>query len=299
MSIWPFNKKKISNPTLQISREFFLSILGGKGGLPTLLQIINPDGSNNALKGFGVPLAQGASKDLLNQQLSSGNYALTTPDKLTVIQMEVCPLKAVQGFQIPTAKADLEATDLIGEKYELATSATYLINLVFKGYNPDSLASIEFMLGLGSRIGTLTNGIVADPMAESYRLPQELRLSSRLDPRVDFREVATIKAIRLTDGVWVSTRGLAKFNLPEYEMVGLPDELVDTAYKMLVAAGQQTLLGIPLQIGDSAFSVQRPMEIVNGTKNRQIWGNRSVLEIKDVNCNSATKGVKAWKDQGN
>lgn len=299
MPLWPFKKKQETERTLEIHRSFYLSVLAGHGGLPTLLQIVNPDGSNSALKGFGVPLAQGASKDLLNQQIAAGAYALTTPDKLTIIQMTVSSLSDVKEFQLPSNQRDLEATDLIGEKYERARKATHIISLFFKGYNPDVLASVEFLLGIASRIGKLTNGVVADIMAESYRLPEELRISDRLDPRVDFREIATIKAIRLGDGVWVSTRGLSKFNLPEYEMYGIPDDLVDTAFKMLVAAGQQTLLGVPLRAGESAYSVQYPMEIAEGTKQRDAWGDRETLEISDPNEQSAKIGVQSWKDQGN
>ncbi len=267
--------------------------------MPSILQVINPDGSNNAVSGYGVPLADTASKDLLNQPMAEGKYAFTTKNKLTVLQIDIMQLSKVQGFSIPTTKEDCESAELTGQKFERAHNAKCLINVLIKGFDPSVLDTVTFVLNISERLGTLSDGVVADPLAEVYRMPSDLRLQKKLDSRVDFREVASVKAFRLDDGVWVSTRGLIKFNLPEYEMYGISDELVETAYKMLIAAGQQSLLEIPLKPGDTAYSLQSPMEIVYGQRQKQIWGNRPVLEIKDKNGNSAINGVKSWKEQGN
>lgn len=298
MLIWPFSKRA-KPPPFTINRNFYLTVLGAAGPLPPLLQLINPDGSNGAVRGFGAPLSAGASRDMLNEPLSRIAYALTTQDKKTVLQMDVFRRSDVRQFRLPQNPTELEDAGLTGEKLRKAETAGHLINLAFRGYSPDVYESVRFMLDIATRLGNLTDAVVADPLAECYRLPEEFSVSPRMDPRIDFREVASVKAIRLQDGIWVSTRGMCKFNLAEYEMYGISDGLANTAARMLMAAGQQTLLGMPLRSGETAFALQSPLAVLVGTRQRHIWGDRPTLELQDPGRTGAELGVKAWHDQGN
>lgn len=298
MPLWPFGKKKKpSQAPIAINRNFYLSILAGPGALPPILQIVNPQGTNGAVQGFGAPLSEGASKDLLNEPLTTGAYVLTTTDKLTILRMDVFRRADVSNFNIPTDPMQLEAAKLTGRRLARAEQSEWLVNLQFQGYSPDAYASVNYMLDIASRIAALTDGVVADPLAEVYRLPDELTVVPKLDPRIDFREVGSIRAIRLEDGVWVSTRGMVKFDLPEYEMFGLSDDLVDAAARMLISAAQQTLIGVPLREGDTAFAMNEPLQVVAGS--RGDWDGREVFELRDRSGSGASSGVRAWMDQGN
>jgi hypothetical protein len=297
MALWPFKKKPPTAP-LTLNRHFYLSVLSAPGPLPPLLQIINPDGSNGAVKGFGAPLEQGASKDVLNQPLQHSPFALASFDRRTVIQMDVFAREEVPQFQLPSGPALLEAANLTGERLRRAQQAGHLTTLAFKGYSQDAYEAVQFMLDLARRLAGLSEGVVADPLAETYRLPEEMRLPNRLDLRIDMREVASIKLATQSDGIWASTRGLAKFNLPEIEMYGLGPEQVEIAVKMLVAAGQQALIGMPMKPGETAFSVSSPLEVVDGVRNRDEWGDRPTVELRDRGAAGAARGVKAWEEQG-
>lgn len=298
MHLWPFGKRK-QPPGLTLNRNFYLSVLAPGGELPPLLSLINPDGSNRAVAGFGAPLSEGASRDLLNVPLPTGAYALTTRTQDTVIQMDVFTLAQVPSFSLPKSKPEREAagvTPAVGERLD---RAEYLINFVIRGYR-DALESTRFLLDVVARMGTISDGAVADALAEAYRLPSDLALVNRLHPLVDFREIGTVRIARGEDDtLWVSSRGLIKFNLPEFEMYGVPREYSDAAARMIAAAAQQSLIGMPMRPGESAFSSSSPLLILEGTRNRHLWADRPTLEFRDPGGPGAARGVRAWQEAGN
>jgi len=265
----------------------------GEGVLPPLLQWLNPAGSNGAVQGLCAPLSEGASKDILNLPLAFGSYVLTTTNRLTVLQATIASRESVH-FTLPRTPQDRLETNLTNEKLARAEKLQAICTLVFRGYEPGVYPSVQFMLSCAKRLAELTEGVIADPLAETYRLPDEFLLPIRLDPRIDFREVCTVKAYSLPDGIWVSTRGLIKFDQPEFEMYGIPRDLEEAAVRMLIAAGQQTLIGILMKPNQTAFSTLAPLEIVPGTRQSAFWGDRPVLEFRDLDGSGASKGVEAW-----
>lgn len=298
MPIWPFGKRKQPSG-LTLNRNFYLSVLAPGRGLPPLLSLINPDGSNGAVTGFGAPLSEGASRDLLNMPMPTGAYALTTRAQDTVVQMDVFTMKQVPSFSVPRTAAEREAAGITPEVAQRLDRAEYLVNFLIRGYR-DALESTRFFLDLVARMGTISEGAVADALAEAYRLPGDLALKSRLHPLVDFREIGTVRLAPDDDGtLWVSSRGLIKFNLPEFEMFGVPREYSDAAARMIAAAGQQALIGMPMRPGESAFSPNSPLLIHEGTRNRHLWGDRPTLEFRDPGGTGAAKGVRAWAEFGN
>lgn len=293
--MWPFKKKK-EKQNLTVNKGFYLSLLAGPEVLPPLLQIINPQGSNKAVKGYGAPLDAKASKDMLNHPLIEGSYVLSSPEKLTLIQMSILPLGKLKGYSFPNDPALCSEVDLTPEKLNRVRSTTMLIDFTFAKVSPDVYQTVQFLLDCVSRCAGLTNGIVGDSLAETYRYAHELNPQPKLHSLIDFRAIGSIKAIRQSDGVWVSTRGLCKFNLPEFEMYGIPDELVNTSAQMLISAGQQSLIEQFMYEGETAFAIKRPLLIVHGTRNKEFWKDRPVLEFKDLDEQGARKGVQAWKE---
>jgi hypothetical protein len=289
MRLWPFRRKNPSSLTL--NKNFYLSILSG-AELPPLLQVVNPDGSNGAVEGFGAPLHTGGDRDILNRPVQSGSYVVTTRDKLTVAQMDVFAISDVPQYTKP-ATPNPEA-NLVGEAFMRAAGAAFLTNFVFKGYDLAVYPSVRFFLDLVARFAELAAGVVGDAPAETYRLPEQLQNAPAMDPRIDFRDLGAIRIAELSDGYWVSTRGLAKFNQPEFEMFGLHPAHRDPAAEMLIAAGQQALLGMPIGIGETAFSPASPLAAVAGERERAQWGDRPTIEFRDPGSTSAKLGVDAW-----
>jgi hypothetical protein len=276
--MWPF-KKKAPEPAFEINRNFYLSVLLGPGGRPAPSSWINPDGSNEAVAGFAAPLNQDKNADLLSQPIADGSYVLATKDRKTLVQADFFQLASVPQFQVPSDPAAQALVDLVGEKLWRAERAVGLATLVFKGYSPDVYESVRFLLDAAARLAALSDGVVADPLAETYRLPEDFSQANPLDARLDFRDVCSIKAFAENGGVWVSTRGMSKFNLADYEVYGVGEADVTQIGEMLVLAGQEALLGSPMPVGETVSTPLGQVETMHGTKNRDKWGDRSTIEL--------------------
>lgn len=296
MPFFWFKKKK--PPPFSLNKHFYLSILAPSEILPPLLQVANRHGNNGAVIGLGAPLHLGADRDLLNSPISIGAYAFTTLEKTTVVRVDVFRTEDVE-FKVPSDPPSQQIAGLTGERLHRAQNARYLINSALMGYDREVYPSVRFFLDLVRRLASLCEAVVADPLAETYRLPEEWTYSIRLDPRLDFREIGAIKVVTLSDGLWVSTRGLCKFNLLEYEIYSVPPDLAETAMKMLIAAGQQTLIGIPIREGESAFAPDAPLVAHMGTRQRHEWGDRPVLEFRPRHGKSIRDSLLAWQRLGN
>ncbi len=292
-----FKKKKA--PPFSLNRHFYLSVLVPSEVLPPLLQIANRHGSNGAVAGLGAPLHAGADPDLLNNPLSVGTYAFTTREKTTVIRMDVFRTEDVKEFKLPSDPYLQQIAGLTGERLRRAQHARFLINCSIAGYDPQVYPSVRFFLDIVRRLASLCEGVVADPLAETYRLPEEWSYPIRLDPRLDFREIGAVKVVPLSDGLWMSTRGLCKFNLPEYEIYGVPHELAEVAMRMLISAGQQALIGIPIKAGESAFAPDAPLLACPGTRQKHEWGDRPALEFKPPPGKTTRDALLAWQRLGN
>lgn len=275
--MWPF-KKKPKEAAISINKNAYLSVLM-PGSRPTPLQLGNPDGSNGALPAFVAPLNQEKNADLLSTPFADGPYVVATKDQKTLVQADFFDLAAVSGFRLPDDAASQAMVNLDGERLQRAQRSSSLANLVIKGHSHEVYDSIRFFLDVASRVALLTDGVVADPLAETYRLPDELKQASPLDSRIDFRDVGSIKAVRDDDGVWVSTRGMAKFNLPEYEIYGVADSDVTRMGEMLVLSGQEALLGSPVPLGVALSTPFGVFQASPGTRNRHIWVDRPAVTL--------------------
>ncbi len=294
MRLWPFSGKQKS-PELVINKNFFMAVFTTETTLPTILQVINPDGTNGAVQGFGAPLMENASRDLLNTPISSGDYALATKDRTTVIRLVV---RAKGEDPTPDTaaltQAEAEYYGLDTESFQYLKRCERFMVLHFAGYSPKVFDSIRFLFDLISRLALLTQGLIYDPLAECYRKPSELDRNSNVQESVDALNLCKIKTVRGAQGIWCSTRGLSKLNLPEFEMYDVPQELTDVAALMLILAAETVLMGTKMKPGETAFAPDSPLRIVAGTKNRDDWGDRPTLEFRGSN-GSIADGILAWQ----
>lgn len=294
MRFWPFGRKRTSKSGLVINRHLHLSVLAQKKNLPPLLTVVNPDGSNGAVQGFGAPLYEGATKDILNEPLRPGDYGIVTPRQDTALQMTIVPLENVPHFQKPRTPEQRRQSGVTDAIARLLDPADVLLDATIRGYQ-DALVAMRFFLDFVKRLAEGAEGAIADPLAETYRLPSDLSIRNRLHPYVDFREIGATRVEALSDGLWVSSRGMIKFNLPELEMYGVLQDDLEAAVRMVIAACQQMISGIPFRVGETAFLPSQPLAIVEGSKNREVWGDRPTLEFRDPRGSGAGEGVAAWK----
>ncbi|MBS1700832.1 MAG: hypothetical protein JST12_04160 [Armatimonadetes bacterium] len=257
-----------------ISKGFYLSVLGGTPVLPPISAIVSPKAANGALEGFGAPLVDSKDKALLDSPMIRGTYALATKDRKTVVRLMVMSAEEA-GFSPDTIAKSALASRLSPDLLARLRSTWHLMQLSFESFDPDVYPSLDFILGIATRLGTLTNAVIADPISERYLMPNELFMRPRTDPSVDAREHIYVHSRPEGMNWHVFTKGLSKFLQPELELYGVAPGDQEEAARFLMAASQGVLQGFLIQNGSEIG----PFEARAGGTNKALWGNTAVLEL--------------------
>jgi hypothetical protein len=269
-----FKFSKPHGPGFGINKAFYLSVLAAKSTLPPITAILNPKASNGALKGFGVPMIDAKDKALLDQPMLRGQYALATEDRKTVLRLRVIPPEEA-GFSGEAIARSSLAKTLSPELVNRLRSMWHLCQFTFESHDPDVYPALDFLLGCTARLGELTEGVIADPVAERYLLPNELLILPRADEKVDAREHVMIHW-RPEGTQWHAyTRGLFKFIQPEFELYGIEEHDKQRVTKFLLGASQAVLLGHLVTNGSQIG----PFEARQGGLNRALWDGLPVMEL--------------------
>ncbi len=239
-----FRLSPAKTPGFGITTDAYWTILCGQPTLPILDHVAHPKGEGGAVTGMLAPLKD-AKKDDHQQPLRRGIYAFASTDKKTVLRLMIMPVDEARFSPDPFLQSPLALE--FSEEVRLRVGATWhLIQMTFESHDPAVYPSLDLALALAQRIASLTGGVVADPAATSYRLPEEVLQDPRLDPRVDVREHIRVRPT--AEGML--THGMIKFGWPEYLMRDVPDDLVQLAGSFLLTVGQQHLVGNVLSVGD-------------------------------------------------
>lgn len=284
--IWPFSKPK--TPGFGISEGFYLSVLAGTARLPAIVEVVEPKGQAGTVKGFGAPLTGGADKSKLVTPIERGAYAIASPDQKTVLQMLVLP-KEEAGFD---PEAFLNSSLSLGMPDEMRNrikAVWTLCQLTFRAHDPAVYPSLDFLLAIASRLGVLTEGVVADPLGQTYRLPERVPLPDSRHP-VDTRNYVTIG----TEEGYVWTMGMQKFALPEFEIeVAAGDEPL--AGEFLLGLCQGVLVNGPLEPGVKVGSRRTPLQVADGGLTPK-WEGIACYEVIPSG-GDVHEALKAWAEE--
>lgn len=237
-----------------MSTDFYLSVLAGTAQLPPLLAIVNPKGEGQAVAGMGVPMSAAASKDDLAKPLERGVYALSTPDRKTVLKLRVLS-KEEAGFNPEQVMTSLQAAGLVGEVIDRVRSTWSILQLTFESFDPSLYPSLDFVAGVASRLASLTNGVVADPLAGQYRLPTAFPAVKPPGEQFVVTDHVSVVQSQSGDVVRLSTAGLAKFAHPELVLTQVPSSLAQTATSFLFSICAGVLRGKVVEPGDRLVSI--------------------------------------------
>ncbi|MCO5295545.1 MAG: hypothetical protein M9921_01675 [Fimbriimonadaceae bacterium] len=291
MRLFKFSKPK--TPGFGLSDRFYISVLSGQAMLPALVSTIEPKGADGAVPGFGVPLAPGASKADLQRPMERGEYALASTDRKTVLRMRVLS-KEEAGFD-PSWVATSPLAALLEEEVLARLRATWIVmQLSFESHDPDVYPALDFLLNLARRLGGATQGVVADPLAQRYVLPEKLFVHPRLDPRVDAREHVVVRFEPSREGWHAFTLGLQKFSLPEIEIYGLAQTDAEVAAAFLIGLAQSNLLGNLVAEGHTVGLETEPLEVRAGGLDRGQWEGIPCLELIPTKGTEASAALHAW-----
>jgi hypothetical protein len=279
-----FSKPK--GPGFGIGSGFYLSVLATHARLPSMHEVVNPKGDDGALIGYGVPMAASANKDSLNQPLVRGAYGMLSKDRKTAFQMLVLN-REESGFDPEAVARHSESLGLEGEVVARIRATWSVLQLRITAHDPDVYPALDFILGLCLRLGTLTEGVIADPVSERYLLPNQLFRVPRVNPQVDAREHVNVLSRGSAAGVHTYTRGLQKFALPEFEVQGIEPGAEITAERLLVALAQSVLEGKQYGPGSRVGK----FELAQGGLDRGLWEGTPCLELVPARGLSASEAL--------
>jgi hypothetical protein len=246
--------------------------------------------------GLGAPLSVHSSeKTVLQQPIGRGAYALASKDRKTVIKMLVLGTDEA-GFD-PEVFARSSMASFTDEEIVARIRGTWnLAQMTFESHDPSVYPAMDFFLGLASRMASLADGVVADPVSQRYRLPNEVFVRDRLDPRIDARDHVSVKYRVRPDGVHAYTLGMQKFNLHEYEVHGLFDGEEGIAEAFLLAIAQRVLTGDLTKAGDRFGVGKTTLEAQEGGFDRGLWDGIPVFELLPPTSLTAGACMRNWAD---
>lgn len=292
MRPWQFSRPK--GPGYGISRNYYLTVLLSRSVLPAILQVINPKGDYGAAQGFGAPLSPSADKSALQSPMTRGAYVVATKDRKTVLQMLIMsPDEA--GYNPEAFARSPMAEDSPAELVARTRGTWNLAQFRFESHDPDVYPSLDFVHGIAVRLATLGEGVVADPIARRYALPESVFVRDRFDPRVDIREHMTVQSVSRPNGLHLFTAGMFKFALPEYEILRVAPSDLEVGHQFLLALGQRVLMGDLTKNGEQFGAPRMSFEAQPGGLDRSMWEGIPVFELIPPTGQSVSSCLHAWK----
>ena len=265
-------------PGFGIQRSFYLSVLAGTAQLPELMQVATPKGEDGSVAGFGVPLGTGATKEDLAKPLARGAYAIASPDQKTVVKLLVL-CKEEAGYNPEAFLATADALDLDQETRERMLATWSLLQLTFESFDPRVIPAVRFFLEIADRLAELTNGVVADPISQAYRLPGQIVSATSAKDQLQAQDVVTVKA-RIDSGkISLFTLGWQKFGLPEIELNDVPEGKCKVGIHLIMSLNQQILNGTLLEVGDRVADGPFPLRVGEGGLDQSVWKGVPCLEL--------------------
>lgn len=278
---------------ITINKAYYLTVLAGRAQMPTLVSVLNPKGEGGAVVGLGAPLAAGTSKTDLAKPLERGAYALSSTDQLTVLKMFVMPKQEAgfdpQGFvQSPAAKSmDPEILHRIGATW-------MLVQLTFESYDPAGYPALDFFISVAKRLAELTDGVIADPVSQTYRLPESLVATKPEGVRVLAPEHIDVKVRPLEGGLHMYTLGLSKFDHPEIEMYGLSPTVQSGAARFLYGLAQAVLQGSKVELGLEVGEEGNKLKVTHGGLEESVWAKATCFELIPSGNRKIDEAIIAW-----
>jgi hypothetical protein len=286
-----FGKPK--GPGVAINQAYYLSVLAAKAQLPNLLQVLNPKGEGGAVPGLGAPMAEGASKKDLAEPIKRGVYALSSPDQKSVLKLMVLP-KEEAGFD-PSSFARSELAQSWDPELRLRVESTWIImQLTFESYDPAVYPALDFFLSLARRLADLTDGVVADPVSQVYRLPSQVFSDRPAGEQIAAADHVQVHHREHGGALHVYTLGLVKFDHPEVEVYGVRSETKQAAYRFMVGLSQSVLKGARLEPGATVGLLGKGLKVAVGGLDRAVWDGIPCLELIPDGNVTTDDAVKEW-----
>lgn len=257
---------------VELEKDAYLAVLASRGPLPTLLEAVSPKGDGGSVPGFGVPVSSGAPPP--DRPLERGVYGIASPNRKSVLRLRVLS-KEEAGFRPDDAALDQIDRRFGPEVAGRVRAAWTLLQLTWESYDPEVYPALDFWLDVAHRLAFLTDGVVADPIAQSYRLPGTRPPRPPGQPVLAAEHVSVI----VRGGGHLHTAGLRKFGRPEIEATGVPEAATGAVSAALASLAQACLQGARPSPGERMGVGDGLLRVADGGLDRAYWAGAYVLEI--------------------
>ncbi|MCG9894042.1 MAG: hypothetical protein MH204_01025, partial [Fimbriimonadaceae bacterium] len=169
-----------------------------------------------------------------------------------------------------------------------------ILQLTFRSFDPAVYPALDFLLACSSRLARLTDGVVADPIAEAYRLPAEIPAPH--DPGRPFTRSLHVSLQSRAEGglLRLFTRGMRKFDLPEFEIVELTPDTAEKGAAVLAALADLSLSGRGLKAGDALNLDGLRVLLAPGGLDRGLWEGIACLEVLPEGPEPMSRSLTSW-----
>lgn len=228
-------------------------MLAATAVLPSINDLVDPSGEGGRVPGMAVPLASGATKEDLDRPLQRGVYAVSSPDQKTVLKLRVFS-KEEARFSPESVLDSVLGANLDLDSRERIRATWTILQLTYESYDPDLYPALRFLLEVASKLATLSEGLIADPLSRIYRKASSV--PSPAQPGMEFNVldfVATEKTFE-HDTWTVRTAGLVKFDQPEIQISQVPEAFVRAAESLMMSVSSGIMRGKTLSVGDKLIS---------------------------------------------
>ncbi len=280
-------------PGFGIAQQYYLTVLAAKVPLPSLRLVVRPDGADGAVAGLGVPLAPDTKKEDLDKPLVRGSYALAMKDKRTILTLIALSKEEARFDPLVFVKSE-EAAQFSEELRQRASATWMLLQLRFQSHTPSVYPALDFLLKVATRLATLTDGVIADPISELYLLPEELARPRPAGIPIAARDFVRIRYSRQKQGSRIFTLGLQKFALPELELTGIEDSSLQYAGEFLIGVAQGVLMGKPLTPGDRVGDPACPLIVATGGLGAMVVEGIPILELIPERGDTVEAAIRGW-----
>jgi hypothetical protein len=287
--------KKVKTPGFGISQQYYLSVLACTPSLPALLTVINPKGEGGAAVGFGLPWKKDVTEQEIAQPLIRGEYIMSSHDRKTVLRVKVLS-KEEAGFDPSFLLTSPLGEALDPEVKNRLLAAWNLIQFTIESHDPMVYPALDFITSCAVRLADLTDGVVADPMSQTYRLPDNY--TAEHDPGVPFTTLNHVQAkeVKQAGGSYVHTLGLQKFGLSELEVIDVPGDQAEQAALVLLGLAQKMMMGVKVEAGDG-LGPKGALVIAEGGLDRARWGQTKVFELIPADTGQLGAAIKAAAEE--
>lgn len=286
-----FKFSKPKTPGYGISQQYYLTVLAAKASLPAIEDVVHPRAHNGAVEGFGVPLSADAGPDDLQRPMERGAYAVATRDRKTVLKCLVLS-KEEAGFDPETFANSVVAMFAQPELVARIRATWSLIQLSFETYDPAVAPSADFLLRIAAKVAELTDGVIADPIAQRYFMPDEI--SGNSPETIDAVVHIAVRQQPTGPNVRVATLGMQKFLLPEYSIADVPERLATVGEAFLLSLAQSHFRGKIPTLGDRVGAKGAPFLVCESVYDPRMDDGSQQWELVPGRKATAEESLLAW-----